>query len=133
MVATDNDQYYNLRNLYPGIHLHDYNTSPLDYEGGDNIDAYQAKPISVVLMFTGDKFRKTINYPMIVELWERRFDGRVKRAWLKEFCAAERAAIGRWAQKFYRWHLITGAPQQIGMKLKTLELLQRAEAFFGSV
>lgn len=96
--------------------------------------------IVLLPIFSGDKFIETVNYPVIVEMWKnifvngnRKIGGRVGRAFKEQFTEAERKMISKWHTKFYRWYLVTGTPRKVAMRLKTVELLQRAVAFFGTI
>lgn len=91
------------------------------------------RPLVLSPVFSGEAFLANCCYPVVVEMWEKRKAGRVRRAYLAEFTETERNLIARWQTKFYRWHLVTGTPRRIMIRLKTLELLQRAVAFFGGV
>ncbi len=91
------------------------------------------KAHSLLPVFSGDAFRKVLNYPVIVESWEHKKAGRVKREWEKEFTQAERNKIARYYARFYRWYLVSGTPKRVTCRVATLRLLQRAVAFFASV
>jgi hypothetical protein len=84
-------------------------------------------------VFSGDAFRRAVAYAVIVEGWEKKNAGRVKRAYHAAFTPAERKTLGRWHYCFYRWHLATGTPRRVMLRLKTLTLLRRAVNFFGSI
>jgi hypothetical protein len=84
-------------------------------------------------VFTGDMFKQAVAYPVLVEGWDKKKSGRVKRAWLKEFTEAERTTISSYYKRFYRWHLVTGMPAHVSCRLTTLALLQRAVNFFASI
>lgn len=89
--------------------------------------------VSVITTFSGEAFQKFVNYPIIVEMWEKRKAGRVRRAWEAAFTQAERNKISRYYGRFYRWHLVSGTPLKVACNLGTLDLLQRAVEFFASV
>lgn len=91
-------------------------------------------------VFSGDAFLKAVNYPVVVEMWKhifthgnRRIGGRIGRAFMEQFTEVERKTISKWHTKFYRWYLVTGTPKRVVLRLKTLQLLQRAVAFFGTI
>lgn len=116
----------------------DYRGMPLDPETSDELYQEPAaltagRGMSLAPVFSGDAFRNAVAYPVIVEGWEKKNAGRVKRAYHAEFSPAERKALGRWHFKFYRWHLVTGTPKRVMLRIKTLSLLQRAVNFFGSI
>ncbi len=81
-------------------------------------------------VFSGEKFRELVAYPIIVERWAIKGCGRGKRRWLAEFTAVERKKISKYYGRFYRWYLVSGTPDRVSMRLSTLELLQRAVAWF---
>lgn len=88
----------------------------------------------VNLTLTGDDFRRLVDYPIIVEAWDKKGQhgvGRIRRKWLETFTTKERATLGRYYPKLYTWYLVTGTPAQLtGIKPGTLSLLQRATSFF---
>jgi hypothetical protein len=89
---------------------------------------------ALLLCLSGDAFLRAVSYPVIVENWERKKGGRVKREWMKQFTETERNLISRYYAKFYRWYLVSGTPKKVVFrKLKTIHTLQRAVNFFASV
>ncbi len=98
-----------------------------------SMDEIPNRPMVLRPVFTGDKFKELVSYPVIVEGWEKSKYGRVRRAWHKEFTQEERNKIARYHGKFYRWYLVTGNPHRVSLRLTTLTLLQRAVAFFATV
>lgn len=89
--------------------------------------------MSLLPVWSGQKFLELVNYPIIVEMWEKKKFGRVQRRWLAEFTDAERNKISRYYGRFYKWHLVAGVPHHVSCQLDTLQLLQRAVAFFAGV
>lgn len=89
---------------------------------------------SLLICLSGANFKAAVDYPIIVEMWERKKGGRVKREWLKQFTETERNLISRYYAKFYRWYLVTGAPDKVVFrKVSTLTTLQKAVHFFATV
>ncbi len=84
-------------------------------------------------VFTGEQFKKIVVYPVIVEAWDKKKNGRRKRQWLKDFTDAERKKIGTYYGRFYRWYLVTGTPKHVMCQLNTIELLKKAVNFFASI
>jgi len=81
--------------------------------------------------FSGEQFGKVVCYPVIVEAWDQVMSGgQAKRNYLTTFDEAERKTISRYRSKFHRWHLVSGTPKRVLLKLPTLELLIRAVNFF---
>ena len=73
-------------------------------------------------------------YPVVVEQWDKVMGaGSKRRKYLKAFTDKERDTIRRYYKKFYRWYLVTGAPEQTTMRPATLNLINRATAFFATV
>ena len=92
------------------------------------------EPVKMMPTFRGDYFGKICQYPIIVEAWKKiESAGSRLRRYHAEFDEKERKVIRFWYNRFYRWYLVTGAPDHITMKLNTLDLLRRAVAFFASV
>lgn len=89
--------------------------------------------LGVRVVMSGDEFKNRIQYPVIVESWEKKNYGRGKKAYLKEFTEKERKTLSRWHTTFYGWHLRTGTPLRACVDLKTLPLLRRACSFFATV
>jgi hypothetical protein len=99
----------------------------------DNMDGYGDQPFHLMPVFSGEAFQKTVPFPVIVEGWEKKNSGRVKRRWLAEFTPSERKKLSGYHGRFYRWYLISGVPRTVTLHLRTLELLQKAVNFFGSI
>ncbi len=75
---------------------------------------------------------QNLAYPVIVEGWDHKSYGRMKRAWLSEFTKRERKFAGELYKKFYNWYLRTGAPETCSFKPSTLDLIHRLTNFFYS-
>jgi len=67
---------------------------------------------------------------IVVECWEHKNSGRVKRAWLKEFTEEERAKASKLHKTFYQWHLVKGIPFEHRMTIGTYEFIKRLVNFF---
>lgn len=93
----------------------------------------EGQPVQLRLSFSGDFINQILGYPVIVEAWDKRDQGRVGRAYREAFNEEERRAIGAMYPAMYSWYLRTGIPQRVGMRLRTLQLLQRAANFFASI
>lgn len=91
------------------------------------------RPVTLRLCVSGDLFTQAVPYGCVVERWEYCKFGKGRRAWLKAFTDAERAAIGRLHVRMHKWHLVTGTPQTVVCSTKSLDLMKRACAFFASV
>jgi hypothetical protein len=99
----------------------------------DEAEVPEHKPVVLRPVFSGDMFRKVCSYPVIVEMWDRRLNGSVRRRYHAEFTEKERATIARYQTKFRRWHLVVGTPRRVMMSMTTLNLLQRAVGFFATI
>lgn len=97
------------------------------------LDSLSDAQVEVRPIYSGRAFNQLVAYQVIVEMWKQKNYGRVKRAWLKEFTQAERTTISNYHGRFYRWTLVSGTPDHVSCRMKTLHLLQRAVAFFASV
>jgi len=92
------------------------------------IDGMKLMPV-----FSGERFRELVQYPVMVETWEKKDFGRLKRRWVQEFTLTERQQLGKWYAKFYHWYFVSGTPKTVALtSINTLNLLQRAVAFFAS-
>lgn len=108
--------------------------SPKRQEPLGELDAFSSESsLDLLPVFSGERFLKVVNYPIIVEMWEKKKSGRVKRAWEKEFTDAERTKVARYYGRFYRWHCITGTPKRVALRASTITLLKRVVQFFATV
>ena len=103
--------------------------SPEDYVEMDKPLAGRGG-VRLLPVFSGEKFQQQVNYPIIVEAWEKKNSGKHRRRWLETFTKAEQRKIAGYHGRFYRWHLKSGTPKRVSMHLDTLALLQRAVRFF---
>ncbi len=75
-----------------------------------------------------------LQYPIVVEMWEKKEFGRIKRAFVKEFpTPAERRKAANLYKMFYRWYLIDGTPDNHTFKPETIVFVERLSNFFGTV
>lgn len=86
--------------------------------------------VRLLPVFSGEMFKQQVNYPVIVEAWEKKAAGKHKRRWMETFTKAEQRKISSYYGRFFRWHLRSGTPTRVSMHLDTLKLLQRAVIFF---
>lgn len=70
---------------------------------------------------------------VVVEMWDNKSGGRVKRAWLKEFNEEERKKAGTLYKIFYDWYLRKGIPQQKFFFPGTITFIQKLVNFFGCI
>ena len=77
---------------------------------------------------------KQLQFPVLVETYERVKGSMSKRRkYNEQFTEQERTTIARYYKLFYKWHLVSGIPENVVMYPKTLELLKRAINFFGTI
>lgn len=81
---------------------------------------------------SGVFFSQIIQYQIIVENWEKRLKGRVRREYEQQFTQTERNRLQKWYVKLHRWHLISGVPDTVLLKTSTITLLQKAVHFFAT-
>jgi len=74
-----------------------------------------------------------LQYPVVVEMWDKAKSGRIRRAFLEEFSPSERQKAAYWYKKFYRWYLVKGTPETAVFKPETLHFVKRLCNFFGTV
>ena len=84
-------------------------------------------------IISGNLFIRVVNYPVIVEAWDKRKAGRARREYVATFTESQRDTIARYYKKFHDWYLVRGTPQKVMIRPGTIELLQRAVAFFASI
>ena len=82
---------------------------------------------------SGKQFQDLVQYPVIVESWDKKNFGKGKRAWEFEFSGREQQIIARWHSDFKQWYLREGIPERIYCSLATVTLLRRACKFFAGV
>lgn len=97
------------------------------------MDATDGGKLELLPVMMGELFLKAVNYPVIVESWQKVKAGRHKKAWEAAFTPAERNKISRYYGRFYRWYLVTGHPRRVSCRPRTIVLLQRAVAFFAGL
>lgn len=90
---------------------------------------------SLMIVLTAEEIRESIAYQMICEtmcssVWQT---GKRRRRWAAEFTEAERAACSKLKAQAYKWHLTTGVPDEVTMRLSTMALWKKLEAFCASL
>lgn len=89
--------------------------------------------MKLVLSFSRNEL-SMLGYPVIVERWDKRREGKGRRRWLAEFTEPERNLLARYCTLFYKWYLVSGAPEEFTFRrLTTIELIRKASAFFASI
>ncbi len=70
---------------------------------------------------------------VIVECYDHKKNGRVKRKWLEQFDERERKIVSAWYLKLYAYYLRTGIPiGGVPMLMSTLDVLRKAANFFAT-
>lgn len=85
----------------------------------------------LLMLFSREEINRT-GYPVIVEGWDKRKSGRVRRAYLETFSEEERNSLTRIYPKLYRWYLVTGVEEGV-LSCKTYELIKKAANFFATI
>jgi len=107
----------------------EFDWSPPEIAG--DIEELGDRSLGLMPTFSGQLFQQQVQYGVIVEIaYGRGLGGSQKRRYWAEFTEQERKLIAKWVSKFYRWHLVTGTPKRVQLRLTTLQLLQRAVAFY---
>jgi hypothetical protein len=78
--------------------------SPYSYLDWEENNTPSVIDIKVVTIFGENKIKPLY---VIVEGWDKRLFGRVKRAYLAEFNDKERMVISRWHTHLYQWFMRT--------------------------
>lgn len=90
-------------------------------------------PVRLKTQFSGEFFQSQVAYPVILEGWDRKDHGRVKRAYEMEFNKEERKQLDKYYPTLYRWYFVQGTPRTVEITLHDLDLLKRAANFFGTI
>ena len=72
-------------------------------------------------------------YPIVVQMWDKKNSGRIGRAWRKEFNEQERQKAYFWYRRFYKWYLVRGTPEHHWFLPETIQFIERLVNFFGTV
>ena len=77
---------------------------------------------------------RALQTSIIVEMWDKRTFGRVRRAYHTTFTEDERAKItALYTRYFYPWYVRTGIPQSQVLAPMTVDLIRRAVEFFATI
>ena len=85
----------------------------------------------IVALFNRDEL-DAMQYPVIVERWDKKGYGKMKRAYNATFTDRERNKLAGLYHILYRWYLVTGTPAEKQFHPQTVDLIQRAALFFAS-
>jgi len=129
MTFTTDDLGYGIQNTRA------MSTAPQPPDEFHAMDPIQTnkRGLRMLPVWSGEAFQQSVQFPIIVEMWEKAKSGRVKRAFHAQFSQAERRTLARYYGRFYRWHLISGVPKTVACRMQTLGLLKRAVQFFGTI
>lgn len=85
----------------------------------------------IVTLFGENHLRR---FGVIVEMYDKKSYGRVKREYLKQFTESERKVMSNWYLRIYAWFMRTGFPRNgVRMTPKTYYTLCRFADFFATV
>ena len=105
-------------------------TSPIENEGFYS-DYAQDRGIEIAYILHSDRIQPLF---VIVEQYEKKRYGRVKREYLARYNEAERKTISRYYGKLYDWYLRSGIPHDgVKMRPATYALLADVANFFASI
>ncbi len=90
-------------------------------------------PVELVPTFSGEQFQEFVDYPVIVESWDKKNFGRGKRRWLAEFTEEERKIIEEWHKHFHSWHIRHGRRFRVKCRMHLIPILQKACNFFARI
>jgi len=99
----------------------------MDYvEGKEDVTDFK-----VITLFGETKLRR---FGVIVEMYDKKAHGRVRREYLKQFTEAERNVMSAWYLKIYAWFMRSGIPRGgVRMSIQTYCTLCRFADFFATV
>lgn len=87
--------------------------------------------VQIRTIFGGNALRRLF---VIVEGYDKKSCGRVKRAWLEQFTTKERELVSHWYARIYAWYLRTGIPVKgVAMSARTYDTLCKAATFFSTI
>jgi len=96
-------------------------------------EAHPNRPLVLAPILSSQLFREVVQYPIIVEMWQKKRYGRVRKAYRATFTKAERRKLAWWHSKFWNWYICSGTPERVSLQPATIELLQRAVHFFATI
>jgi hypothetical protein len=85
--------------------------------------------MKIYTAFNYDELNR-LQYPVLLELWDRFKDGSRRRKYLARFNEKEREILQHYYKLFYDWHFRRGTPEECIMKITTYEFLHRAINWF---
>lgn len=85
--------------------------------------------MKIYTAFTHDELQR-LQYPVLLDLWDKFKDGQRRRKYLAKFNESERALLSKYYNIFYKWYFSTGTPQEHFMKITTYEFLNKAIYWF---
>jgi len=87
----------------------------------------------LLVLYNRDEINNEIPFPVIVENWDKKSFGKVKRAYYAEFDEKERHTIACYISRFRNWYLVKGTPEKCNFTFKNIAVIQRAGNFFASI
>lgn len=107
--------------------------SELDVEEACENEGADETPVRLMPVFSAEAFRRLVDYPVLVECWDKPLNRRRQAKYEEAFTPAEQRLLLSYRTKFRKWHLIDGPPRTVSLRLPTLRLLQRAVEFFAEL
>lgn len=87
--------------------------------------------VKIITLFGENKLKRLA---VIVEMYDKKEYGRVRREYLKSFTEAERKVMSSWYLKIYAWFMRSGVPRGgVRMSFQTYHTLCRFADFFATV
>ena len=90
---------------------------------------------SVCYHYSVEDLRRQFCLEVMVEAWDKKNYGRVRRAYLNTFNESERRCLGKWQARARRWWLVSGYPRDgvVFRSERVIHLLERACHFFATI
>lgn len=88
-----------------------------------------------MIVLDRDEVNKNIAYALICETrYGKSWNGQKRMSrWMTEFTDQERSLARSMFRQAYRWYLVTGVPEEVRMKTKTLVLWNKLAEFCASL
>jgi hypothetical protein len=85
--------------------------------------------MKIYTSFTHEELNR-LQYPVLLELWDKFKDGGKRRKYLTRFDKQEREILQHYYKLFYDWYFRRGTPDEHIMKITTYQFLQEAINWF---
>jgi hypothetical protein len=101
-----------------------------DFEPDTEAETTSAVRVDTRPIFSSHEFNRVSGAAVIVENWQRKANGSVKRAFEETFGFVDRVTLLLAHEKIRKWQLRDGTPNEVRVSLSTLAILQRCARFF---